>query len=233
MDLALIGIGSAFIGFVGQKLTDMSKTLKDDTRSANAIFPEVFKWVAISMAVFVFLDAFVPHFFSITFVGVPVNSVFSSLGPSSLFSIGLIFTEAEPVMEELLCRGGVTNLVMKYTRVPIFAFFASGFFFAIIHVPAYGLDMPVLIILGSAGVVFAVADYWTQDIITSMIAHALNNFAAWLATASAIGVSGFAILSPSPLNVCAVCLAVAIPVGGILAVRSRPSLFRIVRGTQR
>ncbi|GEM_PF-2736368 len=226
-DLALIGIGSAFIGFVGQKLTDMSKTLKDDTRSASVIFPEVFKWVAISMAVFVFLDAFVPHFFSITFVGIPVNSVFSTLGPSSFFSIGLIFTEAESVMEELLCRGGVTNLVMKYTRVPIFAFFASGFFFGVIHIPAYGLDMPILIILGSAGVVFAVADYWTQDIITSMIAHALNNFAAWFATASAIGVGGWAILSPSPLNLGALGLAVAIPVMGILAVKRHPSLFKM------
>ncbi len=226
VEISLIGLCSLSIGIVGQKFTDMSKTLKDDTRRASVVVPEVMKWVAISLGAFAFLDAFVPHFFSVSLVGIPLTSAFQALGVSTFFSIGLIFTEAEAVMEELLCRGGITNLVMKYTREPLFAFFASGFFFGIIHVPAFGLNMPILLILGSAGVVFAVADYWTQDIITSMVAHCLNNFAAWFATASALGVSGYAILSFSPLNLAFLGLSIAIPAGGILAVKHRPSLFR-------
>jgi hypothetical protein len=97
--LSLIGLCSISIGVIGQKFTDMSKTLKDDTRSAGVVFPDVFRWVAISLGAFAVLDAFVPHFFSVSIVGIPLTSAFTSLGPSTFFSIGLIFTEGEAVME--------------------------------------------------------------------------------------------------------------------------------------
>jgi membrane protease YdiL (CAAX protease family) len=186
---AALGVG--FIGIVGLVMGRRGGQTTDQLGSRHT--DNVLKWFTISIAALVFLDAFVPDFFKVQFLGyvLPFNTV---VNPSAFVNLGLTFTIASAVLEEALYRFGLINYVAKFTNSAGAAIFASATIFALSHVPAYGFNLPVLVILGGGGAIFSVAAIQSGDVLTTILAHSLNNFASWLVQGSLI------VLTPSLIS---------------------------------
>jgi membrane protease YdiL (CAAX protease family) len=222
--LVIICLLSGFLGFVGLKYGDLEQTTSLDKTPISRKLDSVLKWVAIDMGAIAFADAFVPHFFSVQFLGfvIPLGSGIS-IDPSQFLTVGLVFTEAESVMEELLFRLGVVNIALRLRKVgQIVAALVSGFVFMLAHIPAYGLNLPVLIILGSMGAIFAISAMRTMAILTPMLVHMLNNAIAWFYQASIIGAAGaLSILPRTPGDALLLGGALTLMSVRIFATRSR------------
>lgn len=205
VELMGVAFGSVMIGMIGQRVAQNVGAAKDDGRRPSTYLPSVLKWVGYDLAAFAFADAFVPHFFdSMQFLGFPVASdlAASGIAVSSVLSIGLVFTNTEAVMEELGFRVGLANGLLKalrLTSVPglIFVALLDGVLFGAAHVFAYGPNLPVLVILGSAGTVFTVGAFRTMEALTSIMAHMINNTVAWLNAALILTGGNLALFVPA------------------------------------
>jgi Type II CAAX prenyl endopeptidase Rce1-like len=214
---SLVAIGAVMIGVIGWTISDIDKTQRDDHRSAGRYAGQTLKWVGIMLGAFAMLDAFVPKFFTLQFFGYPLAATLSAatISPVDFLSVGLVFTNAEAVMEELLWGLGLVNAVPKYSMLKgmpaaFFAAVIAGASFGGLHIPAYGFEWAVIAILGLARFIFTIGDYQVQDVLPSMISHAANNTLAWFATASVLVGWNFALLAPaSPLQLVMLAGAVA------------------------
>ena len=86
-----------------------------------------------------------------------------------LFAAGVL----APIAEELFFRGYVFGTYLR-TRGPLVAYGLSSLLFASLH-----LNLPALLPILMLGVVFCWAYQRTGSIVPSMVAHALNNSAAF------------------------------------------------------
>ncbi len=211
--LALAGLGSGFIGLFGLGMLFISGTLKPDMRSFSQLVPPSFFYTGLSLIIFVFVDAFVPRYFSVQFLGFPLYSVLNGLSIGQLVQVGLVFTVGEAVMEELL-RMGVANIVIKYVDVSLSwlaAPVAVGALFFIIHIPAYGYDLPILLSLAiGPGAIITVFDIRSRDGLTGILSHAINNGSAWAVTSSILVIPGLGVAAPLEVGALVVPAALAL-----------------------
>lgn len=233
--LAMVAMGSAMLGLVSLAILHVSGTEREQQGAGGRLEP-IIRWIAYSLGAFALLDAFVPRFFSLQFLGLPLASSLtaSSIPASDYISIGLIFTMSEAVVEGLLYQVAIVNASLKFLRagsvlVALFAAGISGFLFGVSHIPAYGLDGPVLTILGLAGVVLATGAIRTGEAITPVVPHVINNFFAWFNAALIVaGGTAMAFLpATAPQALLFVSALASVPLGFLFVLR----LPRIGPGT--
>ncbi len=83
-----------------------------------------------------------------------------------VFFIGIVTA----IAEELLFRAGLQNILLQTKMNPHAAIWLSAAIFSLIHFQFYGFFVRLLL-----GVLLGYLYYWSKDVRTSMIAHALNN----------------------------------------------------------
>jgi membrane protease YdiL (CAAX protease family) len=83
-----------------------------------------------------------------------------------IFFIGIVTA----VAEELLFRAGLQNILLQTKMNPHVAIWLGAAIFSLIHFQFYGFFVRLLL-----GVLLGYLYYWSKDIRTSIIAHALNN----------------------------------------------------------
>ena len=88
-----------------------------------------------------------------------------------IFFIGIVTA----IAEELLFRGGLQNILLQTKMNPHLAIWIGATIFSIIHFQFYGFFVRLLL-----GVLLGYLYYWSKDIRTSIIAHALNNSLAMI-----------------------------------------------------
>ncbi len=83
-----------------------------------------------------------------------------------IFFIGIVTA----VAEELLFRAGLQNILLQTKMNPHVAIWLGAAIFSLIHFQFYGFFVRLIL-----GVLLGYLYYWSKDIRTSIIAHALNN----------------------------------------------------------
>lgn len=110
-----------------------------------------------------------------------------------------------PVLEELLCRGVVFEMLRKRWGIKM-SIFISSLFFGLMH-----LDWATAMVAIVAGVIFGILYVRTSSLFTTIIIHAINNAMAFALIAFGVGdVSLFDILGGGVIYWVAYGVAVAI-----------------------
>lgn len=85
----------------------------------------------------------------------------------------LIIAILPAVFEETLFRGGLQNLLTKWTKLPVLAIIITSVIFSAVHFSFYGFFARALL-----GVVLGMIYYYSGNLWLSIIAHLFNNGAA-------------------------------------------------------
>ncbi len=224
-DFAIASLAVLCMQLIGERLNQFAGA--PVARVAKPKLNSALAYVAIDLALFAALDIIAANPQSLP------GLALSSLGPlvtkeelSNVLAIGSMFTIQVAIAEERFFRGGLANVGAKYGG-PLGGIFLSAVVFFAFHVPAYYAMPLTLLIIGADGAVLAWSDFDTGRIITSMLAHLINNL-LFVLTASVFGPSlftDFGIVFPvAPLVLVLAGVAVDVPLVYFLTARQRPSL---------
>lgn len=183
LEMAVASIGVLVMQLVGERLSQISGTVKVDRRVSRGELGQTLTYVIVDLGLFAALDIVAKNPASL-----PGLSVFGSITAANLgglLAVNSLFTIQIAIAEEKFFRQGAANLGAKYGG-PVLGILTSAVFFFAYHIPAENGDLLKLGIIAADGATLAWSDFRCHRLLPSLIAHLINN-TMFLLVAAIIG----------------------------------------------